>query len=158
TATLTGCTIDGNSAYMGGGALNYRGGQAKLTACTISGNSADLGGGLANYGRASLTACTVSGNTAVNSPSYPASNPGGWIYNCSYSYVGVTTLVDTIVAGNSGPGFTASDIGGDNAQGVTGTYNLIGTRGSGGIINGVGGDIVLYSLSGLGLAPLGDYG
>ena len=50
----------------------------------------------------------------------------------------------------------ASDIGGDTS--VTGTYNLIGTGGSGGLVNGQNGNIVLTSLTDLGLAPLGDYG
>ena len=42
--------------------VNY--GTATLTNCTVSGNSADSGGGLYNYGTATLTNCTVSGNTA----------------------------------------------------------------------------------------------
>ena len=41
---------------------------------------------------------------------------------------------------------------------VTGSYNLIGTGHSGGIVNGSQGNIVLTSLTNLGLAPLGDYG
>ncbi len=41
---------------------------------------------------------------------------------------------------------------------VTGTYNLIGPGGSGGIEDGTDGNIVLTSLAGLGLTPLGDYG
>ena len=143
---------------MGGGVENYKYGQATLTDCTISGNSASLGGGLSNYGKATLTACTVSGNTATNTAQNPASNPGGGIYNYSNHYGGLTTLTDTIVAGNSGSGGAASDIGGDNANSVIGTNDLVGTGGSGGVRNGNGGDIVLSSLTNLGLAPLGDYG
>jgi hypothetical protein len=67
-------------------------------------------------------------------------------------------LTDTIVAGNTGPGGAASDIGGLEAAVVTGSFNLIGTGGSGGIQDGAQGNIVLASLAGLGLAPLGDYG
>ena len=89
TATLTGCTISGNSAYMGGGVENFKYGQATLTNCTISGNSASLGGGLSNYGHATLTACTVSGNTATNTAQNPATNPGGGIYNYSNQYGGL---------------------------------------------------------------------
>jgi hypothetical protein len=48
----------------------------------------------------------------------------------------------------------ASNIGGQ----VTGTYNLIGTGGSGGLKNGRHGNIVLKSLNGLGLSPLGNNG
>ena len=62
------------------------------------------------------------------------------------------TLTDTIVAGNTSPD------GGDQrrhqrggAVGVTGSYNLIGTGGSGGISDGTGHNIVLASLASLGL-------
>ncbi len=158
TATLTGCSLVNNSAYMGGGLVNYKYGHANLTDCTISGNSASLGGGLSNYGLANLTACTVSGNTAVNTTTYSASNPGGGIYNYSNQYGGKTTLVDTIVAGNSGSGGAASDIGGDNYVSVIGTNDLIGIGGSGGIANGKQGDIVMGLGANLDLAPLGDYG
>ena len=44
TATLTNCTVSGNSAYSGGGLCNANG-TATLTNCTVSGNSADNSGG-----------------------------------------------------------------------------------------------------------------
>ena len=147
-SALAGCTISGNSAYLGGGLNDYKYGHLNLTDCTISGNSAELGGGLANYGRSALTACTVSGNTAVNTIYNPAANPGGGIYNYSNYYGGETILVDTIVAGNSGPGIAASDIGGNDALSVIGTNDLIGTGGYGGVYNGTDGDIVLTGLAG----------
>ncbi len=49
TATLTNCTVSGNSANGGGGLYNYYGATATLTNCTVSGNSAIYGGGLFNY-------------------------------------------------------------------------------------------------------------
>ena len=67
TATLTNCTVSGNSAgYGGGGGLYNNGGTATLTNCTVSGNSAaDGGGGCINaVGTTTLTNCTVSGNSA----------------------------------------------------------------------------------------------
>ena len=67
------------------------------------------------------------------------------------------TLTGTIVAGNSGQS-VPDDIGGFAATAVTGSFNLIGTGGSGGIVNGSQGNIVLTSLTNLGLAPLGDFG
>ena len=91
-----------------------------------------------------LTDCTISGNSAGS---------GGGIYNGP----GTTTLTGTIVAGNSdqsGP----NDIGGSSAAAVSGSFSLIGTGGSGGIVNGSHGNIVLTSLTNLGLAPLGDNG
>jgi hypothetical protein len=83
TATLYGCSLIGDSAYMGGGVLNVKYSHANLADCTISGNSASLGGGLSNYGRANLTACTVSGNNAINTTANRADNAGGGIYNYS---------------------------------------------------------------------------
>ncbi len=45
---------------------------------------------------------------------------------------GGATLEDTIVATNTGTGGSPSDIGGGNSAGVVGTYDLVGTGGSGG--------------------------
>ncbi len=163
TATITGCTISGNSAvYSGGGQDDGDGGgldnaaTAMLTDCTISGNSAGgtnpggqygNAGGLYNTGMATITGCTISGNSAGNT--------GGGLSNGSRATV---TLTDTIVAGNSLDDGEASDIGRAYGAGVTGTYNLIGPGGSGGIVGGTGGNIVLTSLDGLDLAPLSNYG
>ena len=138
TANLTDCTLSGN---FGGGLQNY--GTANLTACTLSGNSTKYaGGGVSNFGTANLTDCTVSGNDA---------NFGGGIYNS-----GPANLIDTIVAGNTN-GPVASDIGGGSVD-VSGSDNLIGTGGSGGLANGVDGNIVLTSLTGLGLGSLSNNG
>ncbi len=162
TANLTNCTVSGNSS---GGLLN--GGTATLTNCTISGNSRASGGGLDNYHTATLTNCTVSGNSATN---------GGALYNNATMYLtactvsgnsastgggldndGTATLTNTIVAGNTLPNsLIASDISGTKS--VSGSYNLLGTGGQGGLTNGVNGNIFLPNLSTLGLAPLGFYG
>ena len=142
TATLTDCTINGNSAVFGGG-LDNGGGTAKLTDCTISGNSGTSGGGLENLGgQATIIGCTISGNFATG---------GGGLYNASG---GTTTITDTIIAGNTDSG-SPSDISGDSAVDVTDSYNLVGTGGSGGLLNGVDGNIVLTSLTGLRPRPAG---
>ena len=151
TASLTDCTISGNSAYTGGGLVNDWNIPATLTNCTIAGNSASFSGGLSNFGNAKLTACTVSGNSARISVGGIYDDYGGTKH-------ATATLTDTIVAGNTRTGGYASDIGVTNPLGVTGTYDLIGTGGSGGIKSGVNHDIVLSSIAGLGLSPLGDYG
>ena len=150
TSTLTACTISGNTAQGGGGLENYS--RTILTACTIGGNTASMnGGGVSNSGTATLTACTISGNVA--------SVAGGAFYNHDFlDQRGVATLTDTIVAGNTAPGGASSDIAGWEAPSVAGSFNLIGTGGSGGIRGGVQGNIVSDTLAGLGLAPLGDYG
>ncbi len=169
TSTLIDCTVSGNTAAYGGGACNYgRASYLTLTGCIVSGNISDgsgggvfngstvnltdctlsdntagtSGGGVYNPGTATLTACTLSGNSA--SQAAGLSNPTG------YGYTAKAALTDTIVAGNTG-----GDIGGRD---VSGSYNLIGTGGSGGLANGVDGNIVLTTLAGLGLAPLGNYG
>ena len=145
TLTLTDCTVSGNSATagfgFGGGIVN--GGTLTLTNCTVAGNSApQYGGGIDNAtGTLTLTDSTVSGNSA---------GAGGGIDNTT----GTVTLNNTIVAGNIGNIDAPNDIEG----GVTGSYNLIGIGGSGGISGGQDGNIVLTSLTGLGLSTLGDYG
>ena len=146
--TITGATIASNSASNGGGILNA--GSATLTNSTVADNSASLeGGGLVDQGPAALTlvACTVSGNSAT---------AGGGLYNISPG--AIATLTDTIIAGNVEPGGASDDINGNDAGDVTGSFNLIGTGGSGGIINGQNNNIVLTSLANLNLAPLGNYG
>jgi hypothetical protein len=134
--TILGTTIANNSATTGGGLANL--GIATLTDSTVAGNTAaNEGGGILNQGPVTLTlvACTVSGNTAGVG--------GGGLYNAAPS--AVASLTDTLVAGNVEPGGTADDID-DAAEGVTGTFNLIGPGGSGGINNDQGGNIVLASV------------
>jgi parallel beta-helix repeat protein len=176
--TLTDCTISGNSASGGGGGLDTRSNTAALTGCTISGNSAKYGGGLLDEALSeaslTLTDCTISGNSAMNGGGLfnghtttliactISGNSGGGIYN-SGQYGRATyniSMTDTIVVENSTSttGGSSTDIGGLGASNVTGTYNLIGTGGSGGITNGTDGNIVLTNLSGLKLGPLADNG
>ncbi|MGO9462978.1 MAG: beta strand repeat-containing protein, partial [Isosphaeraceae bacterium] len=180
TLNMTDCTISGNSAKFGGGLLVNQG-TATLIGCTIAGNYAnDKAGGLDNYGgTVTFENCTISGNTAksggggvfagLNNSKPPtttliettdadnsATSGVGGLYN-----QGTATLTDTIVAGNStGSPSTASDVGGSAASSVTGTYNLIGDGGSGGISNGSNHDIVLTAQTEteLVLGPLGSYG
>ena len=69
---------------------------------------------------------------------------------------GATVLTDTIVSGNAG---IDSDIdasrGGANPGTLSGTYNLIGSDGSGQFTNGVGGNQVFADAD---LGTLGNYG
>ncbi len=152
--TLMGCTIADNTSWNGAGLLNID--TASLTDCTISGNSAQgyAGGGLANdNGTATLTSCTLSGNTIR----YIGNGSGGGAGMYNYSgpdRMATATLTDTIVAGNSLSG-SASDIAGPGASSVTGSYNLIGTGGSGGLTTA---DNNLIDVADPLLAPLGDYG
>jgi hypothetical protein len=163
TATISGLTITGASTTGKGGGVYNDGGTAHLSDCTIIGNSAALGGGVANYGTATLDDCTISGNSAGTSGGgvlngstatlddctifgNSAGTSGGGVQNG-----GTATLTGTIVAGNTSG--TGSDVHGAN---VTGTYNLIGTGGSGGLVNGQNGNLV--GVANPLLAPLGNYG
>ena len=114
--------------------------------CTITGNQASRGGAVDNQNTLTINDSTITGNSAT-------ANTGGLL--CPDA--STTTLTGTIVADNMLSG-TASDIGVSGTPTITGTHNLIGTGGSGGITNGTGGNIVLTNLATLGLAPLGDYG
>jgi fibronectin-binding autotransporter adhesin len=146
TASISGLTITGGTTGSYGGGL-YNLGTTSLTNCTVSGNYAGYGyggGGLDTgsssfpEGTTSLTNCTVSGNSA-------SFNGGGVLAG-----YGTTTLTNTIVAGNS------ASVQGDVSGTVSGSFNLIGTGGSGGLSNGVDGNIV--GVANPGLAPLGNYG
>ncbi len=146
TVTISGCTFSDNvseAALEGTGGGFSNSGTATITDTTFALNTAGTSGGaIANYGTASLVDCTVSGNSA--------GGVGGGIYEPAYG--AHMSLQDTIVAGNT------SDIAGYGASKVTGSNDLIGILGFGGIKNGQDGDIVLTSLADLGLAPLGSYG
>ena len=112
--SLTGCTVTGNSANLGGGGVyisygsttlknvtvssNHAGagggvyrncphGTVQLTGCTLSGNTAAAGGGLydASYGSLSLSNCTVSGNSALNGGTMRIGNMSVTITNCTIS-------------------------------------------------------------------------
>ncbi|MHB1561420.1 MAG: choice-of-anchor Q domain-containing protein, partial [Isosphaeraceae bacterium] len=151
TLTVTGCTVNGNTAGIGAGPADgggiYNDGTLTVTDSTVTANlvegdySASFGGGLFNSGTLNVISSTITANFARY---YGA---GGGLQNSG----GTATLTDTIVTGNK-TYFGAGDIAGT----VTGTYNLIGTGGSGGLANGVGGNLVGVAQPGLG--ALGHYG
>ena len=162
TANLTDCTVSGNSGDGFGGGGLYSCGTAKLTDCTISDNSAiDYGGGLFLGGTAKLTDCTISGNSVDYPGDGDSPSPAGGGLCVGGDSI---TLTDTIVAGNTGLDLQTStsapnDINSlQGLTGVSGESNLIGPGGSGGLTSDDNGNIVLTSLTDLGLAPLGDYG
>ena len=143
TVTVTGCTFAGNTATTSGGGIQVDG-TARLINSTLSGNSSANGGAINDNGTLTLGACTVSGNSAPT-------NAGGGLR--VYGKSATAALTDSIVAGNFG-----SDIDNLGSGTTSGSNNLIGVGGSGGITGGSGGNIVLTSLANLDLAPLGSYG
>lgn len=156
--TVSNCTFSGNSAYYGGGIANEEGGMTLdlltigrliVSNSTFSGNSAAVGGGIDNRGYLSVNDTTISGNTTTSD------NGGGGIDNYS-GLLSPTVLNNTIVAGN------LRKVNGEPSDVVglplafTSRNNLIGTGGSGGLTNGVSGNLV--GVSNPGLAALANYG
>ncbi|MBV9821646.1 MAG: right-handed parallel beta-helix repeat-containing protein [Actinobacteria bacterium] len=169
TLTVSQSTIDGNIARDGGGIFNAgtltvsdstishniatprvanagggieNTGTLTMTDSTLYGNRAVVGGGLYSSGTASLTSVTVTANTAVVSGSYTA--------GAGLDVAGGTLLLhNSIVAGNT---FFSSSFASDIAGTVSSasSYDLIGTGGSGGLVNGTNHNQVGVSNPGLG--------
>jgi hypothetical protein len=162
--TVTGSTIAGNSATnSGGGILNV--GILTVIGSTIARNSAaNSGGGISDIGvSTTLVNTTVADNSAVrygggidtesfsgllavnatiadNNVGLGGSGGGLW-KNGS----GTSALYNTIVALNtngSGNGATADDVAYQGNTPVSGSFNLIGQGGSGGLTNGTNGNQV----------------
>lgn len=153
----TGNGADGGDEFSGpgigghgGGIYNRGANMSVLSNCTISGNitggggdsgflydggQGGSGGGIWNGGNLEVTSCTIANNQIGPKGSFSGTNPeissgggsGGGIFNSKY-YVGIITITNTIVAGNSvtedgeGP-----DLSGDF---TSGGYNLV--QGTGG--------------------------
>jgi hypothetical protein len=138
-ASLVRSSILGNS---GAGIVNF-GATLGGTNVTICGNA---GGGISGYGALTLTNSTICNNRAA-----PGNGAG-----LSMSTGDMAILRNTIIAGNfQGNTTTASDVLGalDPTQSRS---NLLGAGGSGGLVNGVNGNIV--GVADPKLAPLGNYG
>jgi hypothetical protein len=138
TMMVSDCTISSNSALNDGGGINNDRGTTTVNNCTLTANSALLGGAVFNY---SATLTLNHSTLIANQASY-----GGGI---GEQFVNTLTLQNTIVASNS------SDILGGTAS-ASSSYNLIGTGGSGGLVDGANHNLV--GVANPGLAPLGDYG
>ena len=145
TLNLTNSTISGNSAVLNGGGINNAG-TLTLMNSTISGNNANgSGGGIYSSSGATLTNVTITNNRADFNNSGDVNSGGGIFVNG-----GTFILRNTIVAGNfTGTGSTADDI---NPTGVdsNSSFNLIGTGGSGGLINNTNNNQVGVANPGLG--------
>jgi VCBS repeat-containing protein len=156
TLSVTSSTFFGNSAPTGGGIETGSGAPGTtltLINSTLSGNSATVyGGGILNVGTMSVTNSTLSGNSAPS---------GGGIYSRGGDpdYPGATTLANSIVGGNTlTDGVTPSDLGGNVDVVASSGYNLIGPGGSGGLVDGVNGNIVVAAIADLHLGGLADNG
>jgi hypothetical protein len=151
TMTVTNSTIAGNSALVGGGIDNDNGSTMTVTNSAIAYNYASSsvndsegdysGGGVFNWGTMALTNSTIAYNSSNASGA-----TGSGIANHNI-WVGIT-INNTIVALNNISGTTADDIAGPVSQ--SSAYNLIGTGGSGGLIDGINGNKVGVADPGLG--------
>jgi hypothetical protein len=154
TLTVSSCTFSGDSANLGGGIYNT--GTLTVTSSTFSGNSASEGGGIYNVSTLTVTSSTFSGNSGsgiyntgtltIRSSTFSTNSAqaGGGIFTSG----GKMSLVDSIVAGNSGTG-------NPDIQGPFGDsgHNLLGTA-----LQGVTrGSHDVFTNNPL-LAPLGNYG
>ncbi len=146
TMEVIGSTIADNlSPGLSGGINNVAGGTLILANSTIAGNTAvEGGGGIDSQGKLTAVNCTIADNDVVASVGY-----GGGI-----GVAGATVMLNnTIVALNTigtGTGATANDIGTIDGGTVSGSFNLVGTGGAGGLTGGVNGNLVGVASPGLG--------
>src|SRR5579871_2192749 len=147
TLTLQTSTFAGNSAASVGGGLDSSDTTLLVTNCTFANNTAvSMGGAMETdpgTGAASLINDTLTGNRVTVG--------SGGIFGGGLYSGRPTALHNTIVAGNfQGPASstTPSDVAGtlDSSS----SFNLIGTGGSGGLVNGVNNNQVGISNPGLG--------
>jgi len=128
----------GGASAGGGIAMAAGSGSATFANCTIAGNSSSggFGGGYWIYGSFNGVP-----QPPRSSPDYQAATSGGGLEAAS----GTVTLYNTIVALNS------TDVGlGAGTVSTSSAFNLIGTGGSGGLINGINGNQVGVSNPGIG--------
>jgi CSLREA domain-containing protein len=155
--TVTNSTFTGNRA-ANGGAIGYFNDIATITGSTFANNSApNTGGAIFNYHAGTMT---VSNSTFTgNSSGY-----GGAINNENYQGATALMLINDTISGNSDGGNGSTGI--NNSGVLMLGNNLIGdsVNNSGGTVTDNGGNVVVGSgtpvvtLTGLALAPLGNYG
>jgi Ca2+-binding RTX toxin-like protein len=130
TLNLLNTTLSNNTAGINGGAITNRGTITATNSIVSTNIALNNGGGIFNLdGTLQLISNTIT-NNVVNS-----GNGGG-----IYSFIGQTTVNNTIIADNFDQGGESPDV---NGLFTSNGYNLIGINdGSIGFINGVNGNIV----------------
>lgn len=131
TLIATNCSFTNNSSsalYDGGAVFSDTQftGNLAIADSTFAGNHSGKGGAIAGLGKATLTNDTIVGNSAV-------SGAGGIFFSS-----GPIVLNNTIVVGNTVGGQTSVDISGT----VSGSNDLVGSGGSGGLVDGVNGNVI----------------
>jgi hypothetical protein len=151
--TVADCVLYGNTGYAGGAVLNQ--GDLTVWGCTLAFNVATLGAAIDNEGRLTAYNATLLYNAALGSGGAILNQPSGTAVLTSLTISrnsadsgggldvagGLVLLRNCIVAGNySTDASAASDIAGTVA--ASSPYNLIGTGGSGGLLDGVSHNLV----------------
>jgi CSLREA domain-containing protein len=153
--TANDCVFVGNSAAVGGAIVQFYSSGLdvlRLTQCTFTGNSATRTGGAIQMALGTIRQSTIAGNRTDN---YTGGQGGALQISTTYS--DAVALENTIVAGNT------ADAGNPPQQivyeifplGPASRNNLIGLGNSGGLVDGVNGNIV--GVADPGLSPLGTY-
>lgn len=152
TLNITDSSIVNNVSAGSGGAIYTANGVIDIINSTFSGNEASNGGAIVNFGsNITLSNATLTDNMAIN---------GAGILNAN-SVQTQTTLVSTIVAGNSGSeDLEFIDVGGGQSTFFTLGNNLIGSESGTVFTNGVNNDLVGTAATPLNpmLSVLGDFG
>lgn len=147
--------IDGSAASEGGGGIyNASGATLLLDHSTVSSNTASFGAGVSDNGNMTAVDSTIADNNASSQGGGVYDSGGATIVNTTIAFNtapqgggidlsgGSATLDNTIVASNKVATLStvASDVLG--AVGSDSSHNLIGTGGSGGLLNGTNGNDV----------------
>lgn len=170
--TITNCTFSNNTSGVQGGAVKQNGTAMSMTGSTFFANTAAGGGGL-HVG-------TGSTNTTVTNTTFYGNNAGiggaaearasATFRNCTFTRnVGSpgglnfvnqsSTLVNTIVAGNTDAGNNPSDLNATSGGSVdlaASFNNLVGNVGNTALTNGLNGNQT--GVTSPGLTSLGNYG
>jgi hypothetical protein len=160
TLRVADCVLYGNTGYAGGAFLNQ--GDLTVADCTIGFNVASLGAAIDNEGVLTAYNSTIGYNAALASGGALRNEPTGTARLTSLTISlnsaasgggldvagGVVLLRNCIVAGNySADASVPSDIAGSLAR--SSSYNLVGTGGSGGLLDGVNHNLVGVADAGL---------
>jgi hypothetical protein len=138
TVELTGCTVSGNTALVGGG-IDNSADMLTLIDTDITGNTAAaLGGGIAGSGTLMLTNCRVSGNMSLDS--------AGGIYTELTTTLTACTVSDNMAPGWGGGILNEGSLNLINSEVSDNTVSASGANTSGrggGIYNGGGATVRL---------------
>jgi hypothetical protein len=136
--TVTASTLSGNVAGSGGGGIDNSGNTTTVSGCTLCGNHATIGGGIYNLGTLTVTGSTLAGNSALVPPPYISISPaGGGIFNIDATATVTNSTLSNNNSAEFGGGIANEALGTLTLSGSTlttnsatyggGVYNFIST-------------------------------